>query len=448
MLRRTMVLFIALLMVFPAFAGAEEEALFRARDEQGLWGYINAKGEWVIEPQFDHATDFYASDYAMVESGGWGFIDRNGNWAVEPHDFVDDPNFLGDVFTGGLNIIEDLEKQPDGDYVRESMEFFDEASGYFSGMRDDWYIYPRYTESDLIPVSIYDSENERELLGYVNRRNGELAIPYMYDPGTDPGLFHDGVAMVYEPGELDGEEEPIGHLIDEQGNTVPLEEGLRIDYGTRSSCGRILVQDTATGLYGYADTKGKLVIPAIYPACDDFGMNRAWVRFSETESGMIDPDGNEIIRSDRIMYINIKDAECGYALIWFTDMDDGGWITADGRIIDKVSTGARPAQENRFWESAEDRYWYLTDEEGNILSGKYGLDIPNAAYFFDEGLVCVENEDGLWGFLDENGREVIPCQFDDSAWFYGGLAEVQKDGKMAYIDREGKVVWQGKVSRY
>ena len=89
-----------------------------------------------------------------------------------------------------------------------------------------------------------------------------------------------------------------------------------------------------------------------------------------------------------------------------------------------------------------------TDEEGNILSGKYGLDIPNAAYFFDEGLVCVENEDSLWGFLDEDGREVIPCQWDDPAWFYGGLAEVQKDGKMAYIDREGKVVWQGKVSRY
>ena len=446
MLRRVTILLMALLMVFSAFAGAEEETLFRARDEQGLWGYINAKGEWVIEPQFYHATDFYKSDYAMVESGGYGFIDKKGNWAVEPHDFVDDPYFFGDGFTGWLHILEDPVKQPDGGYDRGPMGFFDEASGYFSGMRDDWNIYLRYTESDLIPVSIYDSENDRDLLGYVNRRNGELAIPYMYDPGYDPPLFHDGVAHVYDYVETD--EDETGHFIDEQGNAIQLEEGLQIRYGTDASCGRILVQDTETGLYGYVDTKGKLVIPAIYPECGDFGMDRAWVRFSETESGMIDPDGNEIIRSDRIKYINIKDAECGYALIWFTDKDDGGWITADGRIIDKVSTGAKPAKENRFWESAEDRYWHLTDEEGNILSGKYGLDIPNAVYFFDEGLVCVENEDGLWGFLDEDGREVIPCQWDDPAWFYGGLAEVQKDGKMAYIDREGKVVWQGKVSRY
>ena len=74
MLRRTMVLFIALLMVFPAFAGAEEEALFRARDEQELWGYINAKGEWVIEPQFESAGDF-ENGYAPVR-----YTDNRREW--------------------------------------------------------------------------------------------------------------------------------------------------------------------------------------------------------------------------------------------------------------------------------------------------------------------------------------------------------------------------------
>ncbi len=442
MLRRAMVFFIALLMVFPAFAGAEEETLFRARDEQGLWGYINAKGEWVIEPQFRHGAAFGTNDYALVESGGWGFIDRKGNWVVEPHDSVGDLHFLGDTFTGWLEILEDFEKRPDGTNGQGSMGFFDVRSGYFSGMRDDWYIYPRYTESDLIPVSIYDKENDRDLLGYVNRRNGELAVPYRYDPGTDPELFHDGVAHVYDYDEtdVDMEGEPIGHFIDEQGNTVPLEEGFQIRYGTYASCGRILVQDTATGLYGYVDTRGKLVIPAVYPSADHFQADRAWVQFNETESGLIDPDGNEIMRFGDMIYLH--EFECGYAPFYSDRMD--AWVALDGRIIDKVSVNAVPVQENRFWEYAGEYYRYLTDEEGNILSPKYILEIINKAYFFDDGLACVQDENGLWGYVNEDGQEVIPCQWESAGTFDDGLAEVVKDGKMAYIDREGKIVWQEK----
>ena len=80
---RLIVFLLILVLAFPICSGAEEDMLFPARGEKGLWGYINIRGEWVIEPQFYHATDFYASDYAMVESGGYGFIDRNGNFTYE-----------------------------------------------------------------------------------------------------------------------------------------------------------------------------------------------------------------------------------------------------------------------------------------------------------------------------------------------------------------------------
>ena len=80
MLRKGIALLMILMMAFPACAGAEGETLYPARGEQGLWGCINAQGEWVIEPQFRHGAAFGTNDYALVESGGWGFIDRKGNW--------------------------------------------------------------------------------------------------------------------------------------------------------------------------------------------------------------------------------------------------------------------------------------------------------------------------------------------------------------------------------
>ena len=58
MLRRLIVLLLMFVMAVPACAGAEKEAMFPAFNEQELWGYINARGEWVIEPQYDHALDF------------------------------------------------------------------------------------------------------------------------------------------------------------------------------------------------------------------------------------------------------------------------------------------------------------------------------------------------------------------------------------------------------
>lgn len=49
----------------------------------GLVGYINNTGEWVIKPQFENARDF-ENDHAWVKKGLWGLIDKQGNWVIEP----------------------------------------------------------------------------------------------------------------------------------------------------------------------------------------------------------------------------------------------------------------------------------------------------------------------------------------------------------------------------
>ena len=441
---------IALLMilVFPICTYAEEEVLFPARGEHELWGYINIRGDWVIPPQYETAYDFGNGRYTIASTvdGYDGIIDRQGNWVVEPHYFIAEPDYYGDKPEGEDKLWLIMEKVKDAELDigdESSMGFFDGKSGFFSGIHENWSIGWFYSESDLIPaVNLSDDENTHGLMGYVNRRNGKLVIPFQYEADPEFCLFHDGVTVVYYPEELEGGEEP-GHLVDEQGNPVPLDNGIEIVFGAGVHSGRILVQNKATGLYGYIDTKGKLVIPAIYLNSYGFESNRAWVAFSETEEGVIDPNGNEIVRSEHIH--GVMHYDHGYAHASFTDGTES-WITIDGQIIDKISTYAKPVQDNRFWEyTGKKYYWYLTDEKGSSLSKKYYLFDSYQDYYFHEGLSLVQNEDGLWGYVNVDGQEVIPCQWDEAYPFDGGLAFVAySDGKTAYIDHDGKIVWQEK----
>lgn len=446
---RLITLLLILVLVFPVCACAEEDMLYPACGEEELWGYINIRGEWVIPPQYGAAYDFGKARYTVASTvdGYDGIIDRQGNWIVEPHYFIAEPEYYyGDKPEDEDKLWLIMEKVKDtgldiGD--ESSMGFFDAASGFFFGIHENWSVGWFYSESDLIPaVNLSDADNTQGLMGYVNRRNGELVIPFQYEADSEFCLFHDGVTVVYYPEEFEGGEEP-GHLIDEQGNPVPLDDGIEIVFGAGVDSGRILVQDKATGLYGYIDTKGRLVIPAVYPDSYGFDSGRAWVAFSEAEQGVIDPDGNEIVPRDLID--SVVHYNHGYTRVSFTDGTEG-WLAMDGRIINKVSTDAKPVQDNRFWEyTGQKYYWYLTDENGNTLSKNYALFDSYQDYYFHEGLSLVQNEDGLWGYVNVDGQEVIPCQWDDAYPFDGGLALVAySDGYTAYIDHEGTIVWQEK----
>ena len=102
--------------------------------------------------------------------------------------------------------------------------------------------------------------------------------------------------------------------------------------------------------------------------------------------------------------------EHGYAPIMYND-EKKAWLSRDGRIIEKDPYCSRPVQENRFWvkEGSKSNYWHLEDDDGHLLSLDYELDIVNEFYFFSDGFVCVRNKEGLCGYLDENGQEVIPA---------------------------------------
>ena len=75
---RLLCLALALFLLIPAFAchAADDttfDPLFPAKAENGKWGYINNKGEFIIQPQFDSAAGF-RGDYAVITVFPEGFI--------------------------------------------------------------------------------------------------------------------------------------------------------------------------------------------------------------------------------------------------------------------------------------------------------------------------------------------------------------------------------------
>ena len=63
------------------------EALYPIR-KANQWGYINRKGEIVLETKWDDAGDFYEgkAKAAISNADGtlYGFIDSKGEWVIEP----------------------------------------------------------------------------------------------------------------------------------------------------------------------------------------------------------------------------------------------------------------------------------------------------------------------------------------------------------------------------
>jgi hypothetical protein len=54
-------------------------------DHDGVYGYVNQKGEWAIPPRFEAAHPFQDDGTAWVQfNERYGRIDRKGDWALQP----------------------------------------------------------------------------------------------------------------------------------------------------------------------------------------------------------------------------------------------------------------------------------------------------------------------------------------------------------------------------
>jgi len=66
---------------------------------------------------------------------------------------------------------------------------------------------------------------------------------------------------------------------------------------------------------------------------------------------------------------------------------------------------------------------------------------------FSEGLAAVSLPSGRSGYINHEGRMVIPAQFGIACPFTGGIALVFEGGRVGYIDRTGEYIWSGSTKQ-
>lgn len=123
------------------------------------------------------------------------------------------------------------------------------------------------------------------------------------------------------------------------------------------------------------------------------------------------------------------------------------FIDIDGNVI---SNSVNLYKNNYYWvgplceglrfyvDNSTQKYGYL-DEKCNIsISPRF----KNCSSF-NEGLAVVQNDEGLWGYIDKTGKYVIEPMFTNYPFpFNNGYARVvDKSNQIHFIDKTGRIIW-------
>lgn len=209
----------------------------------------------------------------------------------------------------------------------------------------------------------------------------------------------------------------------------------------------VQVKSSQTKKWGYANQKGELVIPADYAKCYEFT-----------------PDGLATVqdpKSKQYQFINVK----GEVLP--TEIKDFQLISAFGFDVQGFSEGFVPVKVKGKWgylntqgklaiAAQYDKVLEFTEGHAavkkgnaNIILDTKGNETPVSDVVdikrFSEGLAPYVDAAKKTGFINPQGKIVIPAQFESVGYFKSGLAWARTaDKKIGYITKTGEWAIQPK----
>ena len=266
--------------------------LYPAMDPSGeMWGYIDAKGNFVIPPMFDQATNFSCGYARVILNDEIKFIDKKGK--IQPtmsydiaSDFYHNYSTISlDDRMGLLGTNLSLAIQPYYYYLGLMGD-----NGLIAALMDDDGKYQYVNaKGDIKIAPIFESADEfisgaaivtlGDKYGVINNK-GDFTI----QPTYKHRLWNMGAGLIGF-----NENDKMGFM-DAHGNMI-----IPAMYANLSvvSDGLILCQGKTQ--YGYLDTKGNIVIPEMYQYASDFFEGCAWVQQSNNSAIACINKKNEVL---------------------------------------------------------------------------------------------------------------------------------------------------------
>ena len=80
-------------------------------------------------------------------------------------------------------------------------------------------------------------------------------------------------------------------------------------------------------------------------------------------------------------------------------------------------------------------YGFVNDEGIEVIPCQYKNAFP-----FNNGLAAVQNSDNKWGYINTSGELVVPLVYDSATLHRENRAFIEKNNKLAFIDNTGKIL--------
>ena len=472
------------------------------------WGLINSKGELSIPCIFERILDIdYGFVTAQKKDGTWGVLNTSGKELIPfVYDFTKFHrmlNYSGEKRYAIIGLWEDAS------YGNKAQFCVIDTSG--NQLFSDLYHFIGYGGANLITIGNV-SEDYKDIRGFGDW-SGKVVTPLIYSKVTACKYGGGGIASngnfehyyvdslgkaVLGPFErlseyyFDNFEgiladgvyyDYAGNKIKDFGRTTlfPSEEN-KDDFPSEY---RHATADIETGMEGFEDEKGDIVIPCKYYHVEDFlyGDHTVVINkniFGKLKSGVIDINGKVTVPIkydfckviDRKNCVLAKGKKLAFADIngkrhtaflyeWFESVIDGiylvkkdkkyGFVTSEGKILvpciyDEVSKNMLA---NRI---------LLKNKLMYVRKGKYKgiMSVENIRFVFpceyddfknlnwerrnEEKNRIIAVKDGKCGLFDIDGRELAPCVYDDFLVLKDGSLCARKESGWGLLDENYRPV--------
>jgi len=396
----------------------------------GQWGFVDARGNIIVEPKYDSMGCFHDGLAVVVYNGKYGFIDKSGEIVIAlefdslcPKFSEGFAMFRRDGRSGFIN-------NAGQEVITHNAERFGTFSNGLAWVEHDGYIGFVASSGDFVIPPIFQSVlsfsegfagvNYNGKYGFINTA-GDVVIPFEYDAVRS---FESGLAIV----------EVVGHVgvINSLGETlVPIRYESVFPCFTQMNHETIVLVRNEYELFGLFDM-------AIGEEITSLSYNRIWAFYEGYAVVEQDDKFGLINESGQVVLEPVFDLMAIFPTEGFRDVElDGkaGFVDASGEVmiplifdfVGRFSGGLAP-----FHREGQEGF---IDHTGEIVL----LHDFDFALSFEDGLALV-SLDGKFGLMDKSGSVIVPAVYDDISIFVRGLALARFDGKEGYLNRGGEVV--------
>lgn len=231
---------------------------------------------------------------------------------------------------------------------------------------------------------------------------------------------------------------------------VPFYSGSPLLYGLEGSDASCLVVQK-NGLYGYADSTGKIIIKPQYEDARPFCEGVAAVENHNGMYGYIDATGRQVIP---FKFYGAMDFHNGKALVSDRLQELGELFYEPISVIDQKGNTVRQTDYTAAYNCADGITPVKKFNNGTYTNDLYLLDkdynelkvpvlnerILGNGYFSEELGALLPASNSLYSFYKKSGEKAFDTEFYIARPFSEGLAPVMplKDGHWGYIDKNGK----------